>query len=82
MALSTEVPVPQTAVFAVVQMTRRTGDRYRDVSDDLRHAVCQWLHAQQAPAHFMTLVTAGGDLHEDEQVLVFSESLLPGLRIA
>ena len=28
------------------------------------------------------IVLEEGDLHEDEQVLVFSESLLPGLKIA
>jgi Arc/MetJ-type ribon-helix-helix transcriptional regulator len=65
-----------------VQLTRRTGDRYRDVSDELRDAVQQWLVKRQAPQHFVTLVGEGGDLHEDEQVLVFSESVLPGLKLA
>ena len=74
--------LPHSAVFAVVQLTRRTGDRYRDVSDELRDVVQQWLIQHQAPQHFVTLVGEGGDLHEDEQILVFSESLLPGLRIA
>jgi hypothetical protein len=75
-------PLPPAAVFVGVQLTRRTGDRYRDVSDELRDAVRQWLAARQAPQHFVTLVCEGGELHEDEQVLVFSESLLPGLKIA
>jgi Arc/MetJ-type ribon-helix-helix transcriptional regulator len=74
--------LPQSAVFAGMQLTRRTGDRYRDVSDELRDAIRQWLVKRQAPKHFVTLVGEGGDLHEDEQVLVFSESLLPGLKIA
>jgi hypothetical protein len=74
--------LPKSALFVGVQLTRRTGDRYRDVSDDLREAVLQWLVKRQAPEHFVTLVSEGGDLHEDEQVLMFSESLLPGLRIA
>ena len=42
----------------------------------------QWLTKRKAPQHFVTLVCEGGDLQEDEQVLVFSESLLPGLKIA
>jgi hypothetical protein len=74
--------LPQSAVFAAVQLTRQTGDRYRDVSDELREAVRQWLVKCQAPRHFVTLVCEGGDLHEGEQVLVLSESLLPGLKIA
>ncbi len=73
--------LPESAVFAVVQLTRRTGDRYRDVADELRDAVQQWLVKHQAPQHFVTLVGEGGELHEDEQLLVFSESLLPGLKI-
>jgi hypothetical protein len=74
--------LPPSAVFVGVQLTRRTGDRYRDVSDQLRDAVQQWLVKRQAPKHFVTLVGEGGDLHEDEQVWVFSESVLPGLKIA
>jgi hypothetical protein len=74
--------LPQSAIFVGVQLTRRTGDRYRDVSDKLRDAVQQWLVTRQAPQHFVTLVGEGGDLREDEQVLVFSESVLPGLKIA
>jgi DNA-K related protein len=74
--------LPPSAIFVGVQLTRRTGDRYRDVSDKLRAAVQQWLVKRQAPKHFVTLVGEGGDLHEDEQVLVFSESVLPGLKIA
>jgi hypothetical protein len=74
--------LPPSAVFVGVQLTRRTGDRYHDVSDKLRDAVQQWLVKRKAPKHFVTLVGEGGDLHEDEQVLVFSESVLPGLKIA
>jgi hypothetical protein len=74
--------LPPSAIFAGVQLTRRTGDRYRDVADELRDAVRQWLVMRRAPPHFVTLVSEGGDLHEDEQALVFSESLLPGLKIA
>jgi molecular chaperone DnaK (HSP70) len=74
--------LPPSALFAGVQLTRRTGDRYRDVSDKLRDTIQQWLVKRKAPQHFVTLVGEGGDLHEDEQALVFSESVLPGLKIA
>jgi hypothetical protein len=74
--------LPPTAVFGAVQLTRRTGDRYRDVSDEVRNAVRQWLVHRKVPEHFVTLVCEGGELQADEQVLVFSESLPPGLTIA
>jgi Arc/MetJ-type ribon-helix-helix transcriptional regulator len=74
--------LPRSAMFTMVQLVRLTGDRYRDVSDELRDAVQHWLSTRKSPAHFITLVTEGGKLQEDEQVMVFSESLLPGLKIA
>jgi Arc/MetJ-type ribon-helix-helix transcriptional regulator len=74
--------LPQSAIFVGVQLTRRTGDRYRDVSDKLREAVQQWLVKRQAPQHVVILVDEGGAIHDDEQVLVFSESVLPELKIA
>jgi len=73
--------LPPSAIFVGMQLTRRTGDRYRDVSDQLREAVQQWLVKRKGPQHFVTLVGEGGDLHADEQVLVFSESVPPGLKI-
>lgn len=67
--------------FAAMQMARRTGDRYRDISDDLRKDVLNWLTEQQASAHFLELVREGGVLEGDEQSLIFGEALPKGLRI-
>jgi molecular chaperone DnaK (HSP70) len=69
------------AQFAAVQMARRTGDRYRDVSDVTRERVAGWLAAVNAPAHFVTLVRDGGRLEAEEQKAAFGESLPRGLRI-
>lgn len=67
--------------FAVVQMARLTGDRYRDVSREVRDAVLAKLRATGAPAHYVTLVESGGELAAEEQRLAFGESLPRGLRI-
>jgi molecular chaperone DnaK (HSP70) len=72
----------QTAVFAVMQMTRKTGDRYRDIPPSVRTEALDWLRQHEAPAHFVELVEQGGELEQDEQGLVFGESLPQGLRIA
>jgi hypothetical protein len=69
------------AAFAVVQLTRRTGDRYRDVSDELRQRVLDWLAARAAPAHYLELVREGGHLQADEQRIVFGDALPRGLSI-
>jgi len=68
--------------LAVMQLSRRTDDRYRDVREKLRNAVLAWLDRSGAPAHFIELVREVGRLDEEEQGLVFGESLPKGLRIA
>jgi hypothetical protein len=74
-------PGDERATFAAVQLTRRTGDRYRDVSDETRQSVLRWLDGRGAAAHLMELVRDGGQLREEEQRNVFGESLPRGLRI-
>ena len=67
--------------FAVVQLTRRTGDRYRDVSADIRDKALAWLAQRGASSHYLDLVREGGQLRDEEQQSVFGESLPRGLRI-
>jgi hypothetical protein len=67
--------------FAMVQLARRTGDRYRDVSDEMRESVAAYLKDRNVPEHFVTLVQQGGHLEAEEQKTVFGESLPRGLRI-
>lgn len=69
------------AAAALMQLARRTGDRRRDVAEEVRRDVLHWFHVQDAPAHFRELVREGGDLDQDEQGLVFGESLPSGLRL-
>ena len=39
-------PPGDKATFAAVQLTRKTGDRWRDVNDDVRREVLAWLVAR------------------------------------
>ena len=55
-------PDEPLAAWAMMQMTRRTGDRYRDVSEKLRSRIVEWLKGRDAPEHFVTLVAEGGEL--------------------
>ncbi len=68
--------------LAVMQLTRRTDDRYRDLAEKLRREAVDWLSLANAPAHFVELVRTGGALDSDEQGLVFGESLPKGLRLS
>jgi hypothetical protein len=72
---------PDSASFALTQLARKTGDRYRDISEPLREKVLTWLGDHAAPEHFLQLVRAGGELAEEERGLMFGESLPQGLRL-
>ena len=68
-------------VWPVVQLARRTGDRFLDLPTDARNAVLQWLAEVDAPPHWRDLVKAGGRLSHEEEGLAFGESLPAGLRL-
>ena len=71
----------RTLRFAVMQLARRTGDRFRDVSGETRRQAISWLEATEAPAHYLELVRRGGELETDEAQLLFGDSLPTGLVI-
>ena len=67
--------------LAVLQLARRTDDRYRDLPEKLRREVAAWLEDHAAPQHFQELVRHGGSLDREEQGRVMGEALPKGLRI-
>lgn len=67
--------------FALVQLARRTNDRYRDLQDTLREQIVTRLQTSGAAAHQIELVTSGGSLDVEEAGKVFGESLPKGLRL-
>jgi hypothetical protein len=71
-----------SVAFSLMQLTRRTGDRYRDVDEATRRLVLEWLQRTGAAEHLRELVSTGGTLAGEEQGKVFGESLPQGLRLA
>jgi molecular chaperone DnaK (HSP70) len=71
----------ETAALALMQLCRKSGDRFRDVSDQVRTAVVDWMTTRQARPHFLQLVQDGGQLEAAEQGMVFGESLPTGLKM-
>jgi hypothetical protein len=67
--------------FAVMELARKTDDRYRDIDDATRSQVLKWMDRVQAPKPFRRLVREAGTLDTADQGLVFGESLPQGLRI-
>ena len=73
---------PDATGFALMQLAMRTGDRHRDVNEPTRRRILDWLSHNNAPRHYIQLVESGGELADDEQGLMFGESLPIGLRLA
>jgi hypothetical protein len=69
----------ESQYFALMQLTRRCGDRYRDVPTNVSGRVADWLSENQAPAHLIQLVREGGSMDSEEQQQAFGESLPKGL---
>ena len=67
--------------FAIVQLARRTDDRYRDIPAESRQAVLAWMEQAGAREHYRRLVSEGGELEADEQRRAFGEALPAGIRL-
>jgi hypothetical protein len=67
--------------LAIMQMCRRTGDRFRDVPAELRARAVNALRNGQAKPALITVIEEGGPLDEESTGLVMGESLPTGLRL-
>jgi molecular chaperone DnaK (HSP70) len=65
--------------FTLMLLSRFTGDRYRDLSQEGRARILAWMKA--APVHLTELIRTGGDLAQEEKSKAFGESLPHGLRL-
>ncbi len=75
-------PGRSPAPFFIVQLARRTGDRYRDIGPESRARVVDWLRDRTTREHFVELIESGGSLDAEEQQIAFGESLPVGIRLA
>ena len=69
------------AALALMQLGRKTGDRYRDIDESTRESVLKTLERTSAPVHYRQLVAEVTSLESEDQSLIFGESLPKGLRI-
>jgi hypothetical protein len=73
---------PKERTFALMHVARKTHDRYRDLSDEARQQVLNWMSENEAPQRLQKLVEEGGLLDSEEQDRAFGEALPPGLHLA
>jgi len=50
----------EVEAFSAMQLARRTGDRYRDLSDSMRREVVDWMQSIPVSPHLVQLVNEGG----------------------
>ena len=74
-------PDDEMSDFAMMQMVRHTGDRYRDVEAKLRDKTIARLERRDAASHYIELARHGGQLDQQERAVVFGEALPIGLRL-
>ena len=68
--------------LALMQLSRKTGDRFRDLSDSLRGRLLGRLNDTTMSIHLLALIRDGGVLETEEANLILGESLPTGLRLA
>lgn len=71
----------KAAPFAAVLLSRMSGDRARDLDENLRFRVCERLKKAKSPASWVSMVEQMVILDKADEQRVFGETLPPGLRL-
>jgi hypothetical protein len=69
------------AGFAATLMSRKSGDRVRDIDESLRTEVVTQLKLSKAPVSWVSMVEEFKQLDEKEEKQIFGEALPPGLKL-
>jgi molecular chaperone DnaK (HSP70) len=67
--------------FAATLISRMSGDRARDISDEMRLQVLEKLKLSKAPASWLDMVESVKELSEKEEKQIFGEALPSGLKL-
>ncbi len=68
--------------FALVHMSRPTGDRARDIDEKLREQLLTTLTARNISAQWLEIARSAGELKATEEARFFGDSLPLGLQLA
>ena len=68
-------------MLAIVQLARKTGDRFRDLPADTREQAIEHLVDRNVPEHNINLLRKGGKLESEEAATIFGDSLPLGIRL-
>ncbi len=68
-------------LISLVQLGRKTNDRFRDINENLRYEINAVNKKLKGPERYKKLVLEGGDLTNEDQRLVLGDSLPAGLKM-
>jgi len=68
-------------LISLVQLGRKTNDRFRDINENLRNEINAVNKKLKGPERYKKLVLEGGDLTNEDQRLVLGDSLPAGLKM-
>jgi hypothetical protein len=77
--LSSDWQEPKPVMAALAQMGRKTGDRIRDIGDDLRKQMIRYISQYDSSSDHIRLLTEIVAMEKQEQSSIFGESLPSGL---
>lgn len=69
------------AGFAATLIARMSGDRARDIDENMRRQIIEKLKSSKAPASWIEMVEQLKELDEKEEKQIFGEALPPGLKL-
>ena len=69
------------AGFAATLIARMSGDRTRDIGEQLRRQIIEQLKLAKAPSSWIEMVETLKELDEKEEKQIFGEALPPGLKL-
>ena len=67
--------------FAATLIARMSGDRARDISNEMRTQVLEKLKLSKSPASWLAMVESVKELSEKEEKQIFGEALPSGLKL-
>jgi molecular chaperone DnaK (HSP70) len=70
---------PKPAIYALVQMARKTGDRTRDIDDRDRQTLMDWMLNNGAESHILDMLKNAVAIEKQEKNMLFGDELPAGL---
>lgn len=73
--------IESVIALSLAQISRKTGDRFRDLTADQRQSIADYLESRSASPSILTMIRDGGSLASEQQSEILGDSLPLGIRL-